>query len=76
VGVSAGAMVDRVAHGVDGFLVAPESPEAMAECILRTPRDDWRVMGDRARRKVETEFSWSRTFETLLGLYRRALNRR
>jgi alpha-1,6-mannosyltransferase len=76
VGVSAGAMTDRVAHGVDGFLVAPESPEAMAECILRTPRDDWRVMGDRARRKVETEFSWSRTFETLLGLYRRALNRR
>jgi alpha-1,6-mannosyltransferase len=76
VGVNAGAMTDRVAHGSDGFLVTPESPEAMAECILRNPRDQWRVMGGRARDKVEAEFSWSRTFETLLDLYRRALNHR
>jgi alpha-1,6-mannosyltransferase len=75
VGVNAGAMVDRVAAGDDGFLVPPESPAAMAECILGTPRDAWPGLGRRARAKVETEFSWSRTFDTLLGLYRTALNR-
>jgi alpha-1,6-mannosyltransferase len=70
VGVRAGAMVDRVRDGVDGFLVEPDSPGAMAERIVHTPRDAWRCMGQRARERVEAEFSWSRTFETLLATYR------
>jgi alpha-1,6-mannosyltransferase len=76
VGVRAGAMVDRVADGVDGFLVEPESPKAMAARILDVPRSDWPALGARARAKVEQEFSWERTFDTLLGLYRDALGRR
>jgi alpha-1,6-mannosyltransferase len=69
VGVRAGAMVDRVAEGVDGFLVQPESPKAMAERILDVAPEAWAEMGTRARAKVEREFSWGRTFDTLLGLY-------
>jgi glycosyltransferase involved in cell wall biosynthesis len=70
VGVRAGAMVDRVRDGVDGFLVDPDSPAAMAQRIARTPRADWRSMGARAHARVTAEFSWSRTFETLLKIYR------
>jgi alpha-1,6-mannosyltransferase len=70
VGVRAGAMVDRVADGEDGFLVEPGSAAALAQQIAAVPRESWRVMGQRARRRVESEFSWRRTFETLLQIYR------
>jgi alpha-1,6-mannosyltransferase len=69
VGVRSGAMVDRVVDGDDGFLVTPGSPAALAERIVSTPRDEWRRMGARARARVETEFSWSRTFQTLMRIY-------
>jgi alpha-1,6-mannosyltransferase len=72
VGVRAGAMVDRV-HDGEGFLVPPGSPSALAQCILDTPRDEWHAMGQRARSRVEREFSWNRTFETLLDRYTAAL---
>lgn len=69
VGVRAGAMVDRVDEGMDGFLVEPGSAEAMARRIADTPREEWRSMGLRARSRVEAECSWTRTFETLLQIY-------
>jgi alpha-1,6-mannosyltransferase len=75
VGVAAGAMVDRVRDG-EGFLVARDSPADMAQRILQAPRDAWRSMGRRARLRVETESSWDRTFHTLTGMYRAALERR
>jgi alpha-1,6-mannosyltransferase len=68
VGVRAGAMTDRVHDGI-GFLVEPGSPDAIANRILNTPRDEWAHMGCRARAYVEHEFSWDRTFEALLALY-------
>ncbi|HEX6307048.1 MAG TPA: glycosyltransferase [Longimicrobiales bacterium] len=70
VGVRAGAMIDRVRDGVDGFLVEPDSPHALAQRIADTPPGQWPAMGQRARARVESEFSWSRTFETLLTIYR------
>jgi len=70
VGVRAGAMTDRVLEGGDGLLVEPDAPAAMAEAIASTPRDRWREMGQGARSRVESEFSWRRTFETLLQIYR------
>lgn len=70
IGVRAGAMVDRVVDGDDGLLVEPGDASAMAAAIAATPRERWRVMGERARARVESEFSWRRTFETLLQIYR------
>jgi alpha-1,6-mannosyltransferase len=70
VGVRAGAMTDRVRDGVDGFLVRPDSPAEMAARILHTPQHEWRCMGQRARERVESEFSWNRTFQTLFAMYR------
>jgi alpha-1,6-mannosyltransferase len=68
VGVRAGAMIDRVLDG-EGFLVAPDSPPDLAPPIVSTRRADWRTMGRAARARVEREFSWSRTFETLHAIY-------
>lgn len=70
VGVRGGAMVDRVIDGVDGYLVEPGAATAMARRIADTSRAQWRLMGERARARVEAEFSWRRTFETLLQIYR------
>ncbi|HEX6135882.1 MAG TPA: glycosyltransferase [Longimicrobiales bacterium] len=69
VGVRAGAMIDRVRHGEDGFLVEPESAPAIARCLADTPRELWPALGRRARARVESELSWSRTFEKLLTIY-------
>lgn len=69
-GVRAGAMTDRVIDGSGGFLVEPDSPAAMAARILHTTPQEWRCMGQRARDRVQHEFSWNRTFETLLATYR------
>jgi alpha-1,6-mannosyltransferase len=74
-GVRAGAMTDRV-HDGEGFLVPPDSPAAMAERILKTPRDAWHAMGRRARQRVQAEFSWNRTFEMLTETYRAAQHAR
>ncbi|HSJ26183.1 MAG TPA: glycosyltransferase [Longimicrobiales bacterium] len=76
VGVRAGAMVDRVADGDDGFLVTPDSPADMAARIMDTDPACWPAMGARARRRVGQEFSWDRTFQRLLTLYREALDAR
>lgn len=68
VGVRAGAMIDRVQEG-EGFLVTPDSPDALAERIVTVPRTEWQAMGSRARARVMQEFSWNRTFETLHRMY-------
>jgi alpha-1,6-mannosyltransferase len=71
VGVRAGAMLDRVIDGVDGFLVDPVDPaREMADHIAGVPRSEWAALGRRARERVESEFSWRRTFEALLQSYR------
>ena len=69
VGVRGGAMIDRV-RPETGILVKPESPAALAAAIADTPRDSWKPMGERARERVREKFSWDRTFDTLLDIYR------
>jgi alpha-1,6-mannosyltransferase len=78
VGVRAGAMMERVREASkdlrgDGYLVPPGDHRAMAARILETPREEWRLMGERARERVATELSWDRTFEKMAGIYDAAL---
>jgi alpha-1,6-mannosyltransferase len=78
VGVRAGAMTERVKDAADhpsgdGYLVPPGDHRAMAARILETPRETWRVMGERARERVVTGLSWDRTFEKMAGIYDAAL---
>jgi alpha-1,6-mannosyltransferase len=71
VGVRAGAMIERVPDAV-GLLAAPHSAAALAAAVTALAQADRRQLGRAARRLVEAEFSWRRTFTRLLDLYRDA----
>ena len=66
VGVASGAMPDRVPPGL-GLLGPVDDTAAMAANVLKIWRDDHQAIGIEARHHVETNFSWKRTFERLLG---------
>lgn len=68
VGVAAGALLDRVDEAT-GFLAAPDSADSLARALETALRGDLACLGVAARRAVEAEFSWDRTFAQLLGLY-------
>jgi alpha-1,6-mannosyltransferase len=68
VGVAAGALLDRVRPDT-GWLAAPDSAESLARALETALRSDTARRGAAARRAVEAEFSWERTFGQLLGLY-------
>jgi len=67
-GVRAGALVDRVPAGV-GHLAAPDDPVALAAVIESLARSDRAGPGRAAREMVERRFSWTTTFDRLLGVY-------
>lgn len=66
VGVSAGAMLDRVDNET-GRLGPVDDSDAMAANIMETWNSDRLAMGKAARAHVEGRFNWHRTFQTLLG---------
>ena len=72
VGQRAGAMIDRVPPST-GILVSEPDPEALAAAVVRITQDDFREMGRIARRLVETQNTWDRTFTRLFGLYEAGL---
>lgn len=73
VGVASGAMPDRVPRGL-GLLGPVDDTTTMAANVLKIWRDDHQAMGIEARHHVETNFSWKRTFERLLGdIYPKAM---
>ena len=73
VGVASGAMPDRVPPGL-GLLGPVDDTAAMAANVARIWRDDHQAIGIEARHHVETNFSWKRTFERLLGdIYPKAM---
>lgn len=65
VGVAAGAMLDRVVG--TGRLGPVDNAAAMAANITAVWQSDPRAAGRAARAHVEGQFSWERTFQTLLG---------
>ena len=77
VGVSAGAMLDRVDEA-SGRLGPVDDADAMARNILDVWASDPRAMGAAARAHVEeSRFSWDYSFERLFGdIYPRAIEAR
>lgn len=74
VGVAAGAMVDRVPHGL-GLVGEVDDAEVMASNIVSVLQGDMAAMGQRARAHA-LQFSWDRSMELLFGkVYRSALDR-
>lgn len=75
VGVSAGAMIDRVAPAL-GRLGPVDDAAAMARNILDVWNADHRAMGLAARVHVEAEFSWAHSMDVLFNhIYPKALAR-
>jgi len=64
-----------VQHGVNGWLVPPNDPAALADALARlcTDGDLRRSMGSRGRQLAEARFSDAAITEATLDLYRRAL---
>jgi alpha-1,6-mannosyltransferase len=73
VGVHAGAMTERVDASC-GELVPALDAEDFARAVTRLADPELRrTLGRNARRRVETEYTWERTFTRLLGLYESGL---
>ncbi|HXG81439.1 MAG TPA: glycosyltransferase [Sphingomicrobium sp.] len=74
VGVAAGAMVDRVPHGL-GLVGEIDDAAVMAANIMAVLNGDMAAMGERARAHA-LQFSWDQSMEGLFGrVYRSALAR-
>lgn len=69
IGVSAGALRERVTEGL-GYLARAGSPDSLAICMKRCLANDYRQMGALARRTVTRLFNWDTTMENTMELYR------
>jgi glycosyltransferase involved in cell wall biosynthesis len=71
-------MKDVVRHGVDGWLVPPDDPDAFANAIDRLSRnaDVCRTLGVAAHRSAAEHYTWSRTADSFESAYRAAKERR
>ena len=74
----AGGLPDKVKSGINGWIVEPGDPSALAAAISGALDDRMRLieMGHAGRSLVEREFSWSMLVERTLELYAELLARR
>jgi hypothetical protein len=75
VGTRAGAIPEVVTDGETGVLVGPESPDELAGAIVSLLRDEdrRRRLGEAARKRVETSFTFERMARQTVELYTRTL---
>jgi len=75
VGTNIGGLPDLVEEGMNGTLVAPGSSAALSQAIIRMlgDREELERMGERARAAFEARYSWARTANQTLQLYRRLM---
>ncbi|RMG37270.1 MAG: glycosyltransferase family 1 protein [Gammaproteobacteria bacterium] len=73
VGTRVGGIPALIAEGETGLLVPPGDPEALAQALRELVVDPERrqTMGQWARERAETEFSWRQIAGRTLGVYRR-----
>jgi glycosyltransferase involved in cell wall biosynthesis len=73
----AGGLPDKVKNGVNGWIVEPGDPSALAAAISGALDDRLRLieMGHAGRAIVEREFSWTTLVEQTLDLYAELLAR-
>ena len=71
----AGGLPDKVKPGVNGWLVDPGKPDALAAALSGALSAGGRLadMGAASRRLVEAEFSWAITIRQHLDMYRELL---
>lgn len=66
-----GGIPDVVADGVNGFLVPPDDPIALASSLDRLLKDEKlrKELGQEGRRNVENTFSWDAISQKLINIY-------
>jgi len=71
VATDVGGNNEVISDGVNGFLVPPRSPKAMAEIILRLLDDDTlrEKIGEAARKTIEKRYTWNRITGNILKCY-------
>ena len=74
-GTNVGGLPDLVEEGMNGALVAPGSSVALSQAIIRMLGDPEQLerMGERAKAAFEARYSWARTANQTLQLYRRLM---
>jgi glycosyltransferase involved in cell wall biosynthesis len=77
IATSAGGLPDKVRPGVNGWLVEPGHPDALAKALTEAAASPARLpaMGARSREIVESEFSWAVLVERQIALYRELTGR-
>jgi glycosyltransferase involved in cell wall biosynthesis len=72
VGTRSGGIAESIVDGETGILVQRADADGLAQALLRLLRSDALrlAMGEKARRRAETCFSWDRLVEALLEEYR------
>jgi alpha-1,6-mannosyltransferase len=70
VGVNAGAVPEIVDSSV-GVLVPRARGDLLAEGVQALFEQDIDLLGQQARRRVESQYSWDQVLQRLLALYRR-----
>lgn len=75
VATRAGGLPDKVRDGVNGWLVPPDDPDALAAALIEAAADPARLaeMGRRSREIVEQEFAWTVLVKRQIALYRELL---
>jgi glycosyltransferase involved in cell wall biosynthesis len=70
-----GSFPELITAGLDGVLVPPRDPEALAAAFQDVEKRPWRyeVLGRRARATYESRFDPDRGIEGLLDIYRYAI---
>jgi glycosyltransferase involved in cell wall biosynthesis len=70
IGTPTGGMADLIESGVNGLLVPPHDPEALAEAIvtLLSNREQRQALGGAARRTAET-YTWERAAQATAAVY-------
>lgn len=75
VAAASGAAGETVAPGA-GVLVRPDDPAGLAAAIAGLPAQNLRSLGQMARRYVEVNYGWEKTFHKLFAFYRELLGYR
>lgn len=67
----AGGLPDKVRDGINGWLVAPDDPDALAGALIESVEAHPRLaaMGERSREIVERQFAWSVVVDQQIAVY-------
>ena len=78
VATDVGGVKELVRHGINGYLVPPQSSEELAKAVLNLlqNREKMRKMGRRARHILQEEFAEGKMIEKTMAVYEDVLRRR